>query len=415
MPNVPLTHDMIAEEALMLLDNESRWGTHVHRGYEKEFDTQPNGYTKGSSIRVRKPSLTEVTDGVVMVRQDQVEGYTNVTVDKRKHIAIGFSSADMSLKISDFADRFLRDPIIKLKDQIERDVAANYKYLYHGVGTPGQTIDSFADFNAAATLMTELAINGERRAILSPKDFGALQNNFTGQFNTALANGQVVGQRKIPVLSEIPSDESANAPRHTVGVATGTPRVNGAGQSVTYEASPNTFTQTLNTDGWTNSTTGILKAGDQFTIPGVYAVNPVNGQVLDDLQRFVVWEDANSGASTGPAALVIAPKIITSGPYRTVSAAPADDALITVLGTGGTTYRQNVFFGKGAMHLTMVPVAQLEDGRGKLGIRKTYNGMSVLMTPVVDATNFFQSWRLDVLYGTGVLDPRLGLRAYGSP
>jgi hypothetical protein len=224
-----------------------------------------------------------------------------------------------------------------------------------------------------------------------------------------------VGQRKIPVLSEIPSDESANAPRHTVGVATGTPRVNGAGQSVTYEASPNTFTQTLNTDGWTNSTTGILKAGDQFTIPGVYAVNPVNGQVLDDLQRFVVWEDANSGASTGPAALVIAPKIITSGPYRTVSAAPADDALITVLGTGGTTYRQNVFFGKGAMHLTMVPVAQLEDGRGKLGIRKTYNGMSVLMTPVVDATNFFQSWRLDVLYGTGVLDPRLGLRAYGSP
>lgn len=413
MSNTTLTNDIIAEEALMILDNELRFGSAVHRGYEKEFDNMTNGYKRGDSIKVRKPALVSVTDGETFVRQDQTEGYVQVTVDKWKHVGIGFTGRDRSMKISDFAERFLRDPLIKLVDQIERDVAANYKYVYHGVGTAGQAINSFSDFNKAPTLMTELAMaSGNRRAILSPTDFGELQSNFTGQFNTALANGDVVGQRKLPVLSGVRTDESANAPRHTVGVATGTPRVNGAGQNVTYEAAPNQFTQTLNTDGWTNDTTGILKAGDQFTIADVYAVNPVSGETLDSLQRFVVTADANSGASTGPAALTIMPRIITSGPYKTVSAAPADDALITVIGTGGATYRQNLFFNKGFAHLTVVPIEPLEGVSGS--IKKSHNGISILMTPVADTTNFFQSWRLDVLYGTGILDARQALRAYGT-
>ena len=54
--------------------------------------------------------------------------------------------------------------------------------------------------------------------------------------------------------------ESVFAPTHTVGVATGTPLVNGASQNVTY-ATAKIPSQTLNTDGWTNSTTGILKKG----------------------------------------------------------------------------------------------------------------------------------------------------------
>lgn len=412
MANRTLTHDMVAEEALMTLDNKLRFGAAVHRGYEKEFDDQISGYTKGQTIRVRKPALVEVQDGEVMTRQDQTEGVVQVKVNKRKHVAIGFTQTDMTMNIADFTERFLQDPLAKLVDQIERDVAANYKSVYHSVGTPGTQIDTFAKFNKAATRMTRLAFPTDgRRSIMSPEDYGALQSNFTGQFNTALANGESVGQRKIPVLSDIRSDESANAPRHVVGVATGTPRINGAAQNVTYEAAPDQFTQSLITDGWTNSTTGILKEGDQFTIAGVNAVNPVNGASLGFAQTFVVTADADSGASTGPATLTIMPRIITSGPYKTVDAAPADDAPITVLGTGGTTYDQNLFFHKGFAHLTVVPVKPLDGIQGT--IKKTYNGLSILMTPVADPLNWFQSWRLDVLYGTGILDPRLALRAWG--
>jgi len=45
---------------------------------------------------------------------------------------------------------------------------------------------------------------------------------------------------------------------------------------------PYAATTTLATDGWTNSITGILKAGDVITIAGVYAVNPEpNNQLVN--------------------------------------------------------------------------------------------------------------------------------------
>ena len=158
-----------------------------------------------------------------------------------------------------------------------------------------------------------------------------------------------------------------NVQNHTVGVATGTPRVNGANQNVTYANSTGQPSQTLVTDGWTNSTTGILKAGDVFTIAGVKAVNPVPGEgttgkmVMPYLQQFTVLNDANSGASSGPATLTISPAIITEGPFQTVGAAPADNAVITVLGSGGKAYPQNMGFHKNAFALVNVPL-DMPDG-----------------------------------------------------
>ena len=74
-----------------------------------------------------------------------------------------------------------------------------------------------------------------------------------------------------------------------------------------------------------------------FTIASVYAVNPATKASTGRLQTFTVLADADSGASTGPAALTISPPIITSGAFQTVNSAPADNAAITVkTGTGGT-------------------------------------------------------------------------------
>ena len=88
----------------------------------------------------------------------------------------------------------------------------------------------------------------------------------------------------------------ANFERSTPrGIATGTPLVNGASQTGT----------SLNTKGWTASQTGIMKAGDYFT---------VNGELK------MMAADANSDG-TGLATLVFEP------PLR---ASPADNAALTV-------------------------------------------------------------------------------------
>ena len=81
------------------------------------------------------------------------------------------------------------------------------------------------------------------------------------------------------------------------GVASGSPLVNGASQSG----------RTLVTDGWTPSTTGILKAGDFIGIAGQTKV-------------YMVTADATSDAA-GNATLTIEPALM---------ATPADNAALVV-------------------------------------------------------------------------------------
>lgn len=89
------------------------------------------------------------------------------------------------------------------------------------------------------------------------------------------------------------------------GVATGTPLVNGASQTG----------YSLITDGWSNSITNILRAGDLISF------NTPTGRELHE-----VVADVNSGATTGPATLSIRPPIRVS---------PADNAAITVASPSG--------------------------------------------------------------------------------
>lgn len=102
------------------------------------------------------------------------------------------------------------------------------------------------------------------------------------------------------------------------GVATGTPLVNGASQTG----------NSLVTDGWTNSTTGILKAGDYIQLgSGATA------------RLYKVLDDVNSDGS-GNATLTLFPDLRTS---------PSDNATITVanpkgvfrLNTGATSWDIN--------------------------------------------------------------------------
>ena len=171
------------------------------------------------------------------------------------------------------------------------------------------------------------------------------------------------------------------------------------------------------TDGWPNSVTGVLKAGDVFTIAGVFAMNPVPGEgstgkiQMPYLQEFVVLADANSDG-TGNATLSISPAIITSGPYQTVSAQPVDDAVITVkTGTAGAAYPQNLMFHKNAFALVMCPL-ELPDGVS-FKARESYKGLSVRVVKQYDIDSDTDVIRLDVLFGWEAIYRELACRRTG--
>jgi hypothetical protein len=411
MANTTLSASIIAAEAITILDNELVMAKQVFRGYENEFDKKINGYTVGEEISIRKPADFTVRTDAVLSAQDVTEGKTTIKVDQRRGVDFSFTSQDLTLKISDLSERVIKPAMVQLANSVDTYLMGLYKDVPNWVGTPGQVVNSYADFAKAPERLDEYAVPSERSAVLSPADHWGLLGSQTSLYMQDVAKG-AYRKGSLGEIGGVDTFMSQNVPTHTVGVATGTPLVNGASQATTYALTKDTGTQSLITDGWTNSTTGILKAGDVFTIANVFAVNPVTKATLQFLKQFTVTADADSGATTGPSTLTIAPAMIASGAFQNVSAGPADNAAITVMGTGGTGYRQNMVFHKNAFALVTVP---LVSPPGAVDVaRKSYKGLNVRVIPVYDGTNDLSAWRLDILFGARTIDPRLALRLSGT-
>ena len=397
MANAIITPSMIAKEALMQLENNLVMGNNVHKEYKKEF------VKVGSSVSIRKPVKFVASDGATRVNQDVEEATTTFSIDKRKHVSWKFSTNDLTMSIEQYSERYIRPAMIALANQVDADLCALYKNVFNFSGTAGTTPATFAALGGAARKLDECAVpdDGMRKLVLNPAARWSMADALKTTYNPGIASDMV---RK-GLLGQVANFEifgDQNIKSHTKGTATGTPLVNGGSQNVTYAASTAGGTsQSLVTDGWTNSVTGILKAGDKFTIAGVYSVNPISKVSTGNLQQFTVLADADSGASTGPATLSISPAIITSGPYQTVDAAPADNAAITVL----ASYAANLAFHKNAFGLVTCPL-ELPDGAA-FKARESSDGLSVRVVKDYDIANDDDIIRLDILYGTKVLYPEM--------
>ncbi len=408
--NSVLTPSVIAKEALMLLDNNLVLGKLVNRAYEDELANSVNGYKKGGSVQIRKPAKYTFRSGAAAVPQASTEQSLTLTVGTQGGVDLQFTSADMTLKISEFSERFLKPAMITIANQVDRDIAALYKSVWNWVGAPGTTVANFAAFGRAPQRLTEMAVPEDRVGVLSPADKWGLLGGLTGAYVQDIAR-PAIERAKLPMVGGVDLYETQNVKTHTVGTKAGTPLVNGANQSTTYASSGATNSQSLVTDGWTASS-AVLKQGDVFTLANVYAVNPVTKDVLPYLQQFVVNADATADGS-GNATLNISPAIITSGAYQTVSAAPADNAPLTVLGTASTGYPQNLVFHRDAFALVMVPMeipAAIPPG---LAGRESYKGISVRLLPYYDGASDVDNWRLDVLYTVQAIYPDLACRLSG--
>lgn len=412
MANTTLTAAIVAKAAVAQLDNELVMGKSVYRGYEEEFSKSVNGYEVGSSISVKRPMDFTVRDGAVMNVQDTTEGKFTLSVDQRKGIDFEFTSQELTQDIKTLSERVIKPAMIQLANQIDSDLMALYKDVPSWVGTPGQTINSFADLAKGPERMDEYANPTDGRcAVLSPADHWGMVGNLTGLYIERSAN-KAYRKGSLGEVGGLEIKMSQNVPTHTVGAnwATGsTPLTNGANQAVTYATSKDTNTQTLITDGWSSGAT-TLQAGDVFTIEDVYAVNPVTKATLPFLKQFTVVNTISD--TTGDITLTMSPAAIASGAHQTVSADIGDGKNLTEVGTEATGYRQNMVFHKNAFALVSVP---LVSPPGAVDVsRQSYKGTHVRVIPVYDGTNDVSKWRLDVLYGVKTIDSRLAHRISGT-
>ena len=180
MANSVVTPDIFAKEAVMILENELVMAKQVYRGHEKEFTNSVNGYAIGNTVSIRKPTDFTVRSGANASNQDAVEGSTSITVDTMKGVDFSFTSTELTLDIRDLSERVIRPAMIQLANAVDVDVMSLYNTVPSWVGTPGQTINSFADFAKGPERLDELAVPQDRSAVLSPADQWGLIGTLTG-------------------------------------------------------------------------------------------------------------------------------------------------------------------------------------------------------------------------------------------
>lgn len=407
MSNTLITPTIIAKESLRLLKNKLVMARLVHTDYTKEFKKV------GSTIEIRKPVKFIANSGATRVNQDVTEGYTTLAINNQEHVSWNFTSQELTLTVDQYRERYLNSAMAALAQKVDSSLTANYSSVAQWTGTAGTTPANFLTLGGAHQMLVEHAapVEEDLSAVLNPAAALKIANDLKTLF-TPQKTLTALERVKIGPYAGFDTYRSNSIIQHTVGAYAGTPLVNGASQN--SNSSPQADSMTLNTDGWSNSITGVLKAGDVFTIAGVYDVNPMTYQSLGYLKQFVVLSDANSGATTGPAALTIAPAIVDTGPYQNVTATPADNAAITVVtGTASTQYAQNLCFHKNAFALVWAPLEMPDGAAFKAMETDPDTGMSVRVVKQYDIDNDRDVIRLDILFGTKTIYRDLAVRLTG--
>jgi len=390
MANTFLNIDEITLAALDVFENSLGAAKTCSRAVESSFAKK--GAQIGDSIRIRKPVQFTVRSGTTFAAQDITETNATLTLDKQRGVDFAMTSKERTLNLGDFINTLVKPAIVRLANEIDSDVISTVsKATFTHIGTPGTTPSSTQTYIDAGTRLSDMTCPrgpGERHLMVNPEMEGdiayALREYTNPGNNIGMANRTAeIGFRAAGW--DWMMDQ--NAYRHTVGTYGGTPLINGASETGS----------TIASDGWTSGGTA-LKDGDRFTIADVYAVNPVTKSTLSYLQQFVITADT-SDSSGDINALPISPSITTSGAFQNVSAGPADNAAITMVGTTGQVYSMGLGMNEQAAALAIVPLEKPGDANRASVKYDSQSGVGIRCVEWYDGDDDKFKVRFDVLYG----------------
>ncbi len=119
MANTTLTASIVAKAALGILENELTMANAVYRGYEDEFEKKVNGYEVGDTITIRKPTDFTVRNTITASPQDVTEAKLTLSVNQIAGVDFKFTSQQLTLNISQLAERVIRPAMIQIANQID--------------------------------------------------------------------------------------------------------------------------------------------------------------------------------------------------------------------------------------------------------------------------------------------------------
>lgn len=395
--NTTLTIDMITREALRILHQKLNFIGNINRSYDDSFAKK--GAKIGDTLRIRLPNQYTVSSGAALALQDVVEDKTTLSITNQHHVDLQFNSSDLTLKIDDFSERFIKPAMAVLAAKIEAlTLQAVLPAVPNVIDNSGSAFTLAKVLQARKVLTDNLAPNDDRTVILDTQANVDLITDVKGLFNDSATISKQYREGMVGRTAGFDFFENTLLPRFTSGSST-TGTISGA----------------VTTNGASSLVTGAavtFKKGDVFTVgssgTGTYQVHPESKDTTSTLQQFTVTADVTAGTTVN-----FWPPIYTSGAKQNVNSSGIQNgATLTKVGSASEVFAQSVAFHKDAFTFATADL-QMPDGVD-MASRQVFDGISMRLVRQYDINYDTFPCRLDVLWGAAAIRPQLACRLYNN-
>lgn len=382
--------------------------------------------SSGDTIDVKRPtdytSYRNATgDLTSSTASDIITGKASAVVQNYFTAWCTYDEADEAIKM-DQLDDLLNPMARRIAIDMELDFA---NFLLKGAGlyagTIGNAADTWADIAEYGAAMQAAGVPMDRpwTTVINPYTQAALASSqrslgaggsagslIKSAHERAIITSDFAGMDVVTGTTLATYTTGAGADR--VGAVNGTP-------TVTYLAAKDTMTISIPVDGFDAALP--VKAGDRVQVTGVNQLNMSTREaVINAAGANVLWTGtvtADVTMSTGAGTLVVTGPAIyeAAGAYNTVSAAIADNDVITILGAASTAYQPNLFFHPMGATITSVPIKRLNSTDTFM---QTEDGLQMRVSKWSDGVKNEQKIRFDFRPAYGILNPFMIGAGFGA-
>lgn len=375
----------------------------------------------GSNVDFKRPHdyntiRTSGGDISLSTKSDIIAGKATGTVQDYFTAATEWSNIQEALEL-DQLDEILAPMARRLVTDLELDLGAFMrKNASLNYGNRGTAVDAWSDVAGAGATMDSVGVpmSDDKYYLMNPfttTSLASAQSGLTaadGLVRTAWEKAQIAsnfgGMRAL--TSNALSSYTSGSTTDRAGTLNGAP-------DATYVTAKDTMQQTLIL---ADLGTGTIKAGDQVTIAGVNRLNvSTREQILGATGAAVLWTGtvlADVTIAANAATIVVSGAAIyeANGQYNNVDAAPANGAVVTILGAASTVYQPNMFYSKQAFGLGTVKLPKLYSTDT---VATTSDGMSIRVSKYSDGDANTQKIRFDLLPAYACFNPLFAGQGYG--
>ena len=262
MANTYLTSTEILYEAQRILHQRLVFIKSINRQYDSHFGKA--GKKIGDTLGIRMPIEPTVRSGMTRSNQDVTDTKVDLVMSTVKGVDLNFPSMDLTLKIDDFSNRYIKPSMARLASALENDACSMWRDVYNVYDNNGVAA-SFNTVMESGKILTDNLTpeDAERTLILNTRDNADIVKDMKGLFNTT---GKIGDQNDSGIMREAGGfmfKQSTITGGHTSGTAV-------AVTGYLMNGATTTGASALVVD--TGTTT--FAAGDVITIAGVFPGAP---------------------------------------------------------------------------------------------------------------------------------------------